>query len=208
VAVLRVMVSRYCVLGDVRGVGIEQLQHLALGDAVGGFGHHPHDRHAVDFHHHLEGARVQKISHQHAGLVAPHGVGRGVATAQVGGVHHVVVQQGGGMDEFQDRRQHHRIVAGTIEGLCAEQQGYRTQPLAAAVDDMGGEALDQDDVRVETLLDFPVHRGHLGIHQCGGCFEQGSGVDGFGLIPRRTVGVVDGSGINGCRWIHGLWRLK
>jgi hypothetical protein len=48
-----------------------QLQHLALGDAVGGVGQHAHDAHLVQLDHELERARVEEIADQHAGGVAP-----------------------------------------------------------------------------------------------------------------------------------------
>ncbi len=37
-------------------VAVKELQHLALGDAVGSVRENLHDAHAVDIHHHLEGA--------------------------------------------------------------------------------------------------------------------------------------------------------
>ena len=89
-------------LGDFRVMAVEQLQHFALGDGVGGFRQDLHDPHAAHFDHHFEGARIQEIADQHAGLVAPDDVGGRLAAAHLGGVHDVVVQQGGGVDEFDD----------------------------------------------------------------------------------------------------------
>ena len=59
--------------------------------------------HVVDRHHHLEGARVEEVADQHAGGVAEHGVGGVAAAPQFGFVDHVVVQQRGGVDEFDHR---------------------------------------------------------------------------------------------------------
>jgi hypothetical protein len=55
--------------------------------------------------HHLEGARIEEVADQHRGGVAEQRVGRLVAAAQVGLVDHIVVQQRGGMDELDHRRQ-------------------------------------------------------------------------------------------------------
>ena len=52
------------------------------------------------FDHQLEGTGKQEVAHQHRGLVAEHRIGRGEAAAQQALVHHVVVQQGGGVDEL------------------------------------------------------------------------------------------------------------
>lgn len=91
-------------LRHVRVVHVEQLQHLAFGDDVGGIGQDLHDAHAVGLHHHLEGARVEEVAHQHAGCVAERRVGGLAAAAQLGFVDHVVVQERGGMDELDHRR--------------------------------------------------------------------------------------------------------
>src|SRR6185437_16215050 len=50
---------------------VEQLQHLAFGDGVGGVGEDAHHAHVVKLHHQLERARVEEVTHKHAGGVAP-----------------------------------------------------------------------------------------------------------------------------------------
>ena len=86
----------------LRVARVHELQHLALGDGIGGIGQNLHDAHAVEPHHHLKGAGVQEIAHQNAGGIAEHLVGGLSAAAQGGPVDHIVVQQGGGVDEFDD----------------------------------------------------------------------------------------------------------
>src|SRR3546814_13042456 len=73
---------------------------LALGDYRRGVGEDAqHVQRAVG-NHELERAAEQEVADQHARLVAPHRVGGGKAAAQVAGVDHVVMQQGGGVDEL------------------------------------------------------------------------------------------------------------
>ena len=55
----------------VRVAHVQQLQHLALGDGVGGVGEDPHHLQPVQFDHQLEAARIQEVADQHAGHVAP-----------------------------------------------------------------------------------------------------------------------------------------
>src|SRR5438270_915215 len=64
----------------VRIVGVHQLQYFALGDDVGGVGHDLHDRLTAERGHHLEGARVDEVTDQHARRVAEHLV-RGMPAA-------------------------------------------------------------------------------------------------------------------------------
>ncbi len=88
--------------GHVRVVHVQQLRDFALGNHVGRIGEDLHDAHAAGLDHHLEGARME-VAHQHAGRVAEHRVGGLAATAQFGFVHHVVVEQRGGVDELHHR---------------------------------------------------------------------------------------------------------
>jgi hypothetical protein len=52
-----------------------------------------------------KGSRVEKITHQDAGRVAEHRVGRLPTAPQVGSIDHVVVQQGRRVDELDHRRE-------------------------------------------------------------------------------------------------------
>ena len=91
-------------LGGARIARIHELQHFALGDDVGRLGHDLDDALRAHRGHHLEGARVDEIADQHAGLVAEHFVGRVAPAAQGRHIHHVVVQQGRRVDELDERR--------------------------------------------------------------------------------------------------------
>ena len=86
-------------------VAVEQLQHFAFGDDIGGIGQRLHHAHLAHIHHHLERARIQKIADQHAGRIAEQRVGGGAAAAQFRFIHHIIMQQSRGMDEFHYRRQ-------------------------------------------------------------------------------------------------------
>ena len=109
------------VFGEVRVLHVHQLHHLALGNHRRGVGQHVHDRQAFQLHHHLEGPGIQEITYQHARGVAPLGVGGTAAPAHVGGVHHVVVQQGGGVQEFNDRGQLQVVVLAVARGPAGQQ---------------------------------------------------------------------------------------
>ena len=88
-------------------------------------------------------ARVEKVAHQDRGRVAELGVGGRPAPAQAGNVDHVVVQQGGGVDELDDRGEldvlgrHSRPRAARTE---QHEQG--AQALAAGIDDIMADVLD------------------------------------------------------------------
>ncbi len=148
-------------LVDVGIADIEQLQHLALGDGVGGVGQDAHDAHVVQLDHQLERARVQEVADQHAGGVAPQRVGGLAAAAQVRLVHHVVVQQGGGMDELDHRRQLDVLIAAVAGRARRQHMQHRTQALAAAGDDVVRDLVDQHHVRGEAGPDQGVDALHV-----------------------------------------------
>ena len=58
----------------------------------------------------------------------------------------VVVQQGGGMDEFDHRGELVRIRAAMSERARRKQQQHRPQALAAGADDVFGDLVDQHHV--------------------------------------------------------------
>ncbi len=153
---------------EVRGlvgvgvVHVQQLQHLALGDAVGGVGEDLHDLHTVQLHHQLEAARIQEVPHQHAGRIAPQRIGGAATAALVGLVDHVVVQQGGGVDEFDDRGQLVVFGGDAPAGAAGKAHQHRPQALAAGRDDVIGNLVDQDHVRGQARADQCVDGGHVG----------------------------------------------
>ena len=100
---------------------VHQLQHLALGDDVGGVGQDFHDPRFATFHHHLESAGVQEVAHQHAGRVAERDVGGGATTPKRRIVDHVVVQQGGGVDELDHRGKLVTVGVGAAQGPSHQQ---------------------------------------------------------------------------------------
>ncbi|MNL42491.1 hypothetical protein D3C87_1649500 [compost metagenome] len=111
-------------IGFFGGAGVAhlgQLQYFAFSDDARGLGQDLHHRHRAQFDHHFKRARVQEIADQHARGVAPHGVGGRTATAHAGHVDHVVMQQGGGVQEFDGGGQQAHVVAFATQGLATQQ---------------------------------------------------------------------------------------
>jgi hypothetical protein len=148
-------------------MAVHQLQHLALGDRVGGVREHPHHAHAVHAQHHLEGARIEEVADQHRSGVAELGVGRVAAAPQFRAIHHVVVQQRGGVDEFDHRGEFQvpfparapRVAAGPGR----QQHQRRAQALAAPADDVLGNTRHQGHVRRKARADHRVDAPHVGF---------------------------------------------
>ncbi|MCY1230227.1 hypothetical protein D9M72_426330 [compost metagenome] len=155
---------------------VHQLQHFAFRDHVGRFGQDLHDAHVVCIQHHLEGARIQEVAHQHAGGVAEGFVGGGAAAAQGRFVDHVVVQQGRGVDELHHGRQVEALFARVAERACHEQQQRRPQPLAAGRDDVLRNLADQRNASIEALGDHTVDFDHVAGNQV----QHGGGGGGVG----------------------------
>ncbi len=86
--------------GDVRIVHVHELKDFTFCNDVDGFRHDFQHLEWTEAGHHLEGAGVDKVANQHAGRVAKGGVGRGLATAHVGLINDVVMQERRGMNKF------------------------------------------------------------------------------------------------------------
>ena len=111
--------------------------------------------------HHLEGPRVEEITHQDAGLVAPDRVGGLLTAAHGRGVHHVVMQQGGGVDKLDDRRKLDTVRAAVAKGPRAKEYQHWAQTFAAAVDQILRDLVDQHHLGVQPLLDEPIYGEHI-----------------------------------------------
>ena len=112
-------------------MGAGQLQDLTLGDHPAGGGEDVQGPHRIGLDHQLEGAGEQEIPDQNAGGPAPDQVRRHLATAQRGRVHHIVMEQGRGVDELDGGGQLQR----RIPSIAAQPRGghgqQRTKALAA-----------------------------------------------------------------------------
>ncbi len=150
---------------------VQQLQHLAFGNHIGGIGEDLHDAHAAGVHHHLEGTGIEEIAYQHAGGVAEDRIGGLAAAAQLRLVDDVVVQQRGGVDELDHGGQFVVPVAVVTEGPRGQQQDHRAQALAARTDDVLADLLDQGHLRGEALADNRINGAHVGSDRG----KQGSG---------------------------------
>jgi hypothetical protein len=88
-------------------------------------------------------------------LGAPQGIGGGAATAHAGHVDHVVMQQGGGVQEFDGGGQQAQVVAFAAQGLATQQHQQRAQALAAGGRDIVADFRYQRHARGQLLLDDP-----------------------------------------------------
>jgi hypothetical protein len=171
-------------------VDVEELQHLALGDDVGRIGEHRHHAQASHVHHHLEGARVEEVPDQHRRGVAELGIGGVLPAPQARLVHHVVVEERGRMDEFDDRGQLVLRGAFGAAGIRGQQEERGAQALPAALDDVVGDRADEDDVGSELPADDVVDAGEILRDRIANRLER-SGRSGR-VRGRRQLGYLGG----------------
>jgi hypothetical protein len=142
--------------GDIRVVAVHELQDFAFGDRIGRVGQHVEYADLAELHHHLKRARVQKIPNEHAGLVAEQCVGRFLAATQPGIVDDVVMEQRRRMNELHNGSCGDVGVALVARRLGRQQHRKRPEPLAAAMDDVMGDLVDESDVAAQALHDETV----------------------------------------------------
>ena len=88
---------------------------------------------------------VYIVTRQDAGRVAPEGAGRGLAPAQRGGIDHVVVEEGGGVDELKAGRNINMMRALVPKMAAPEEEGHGAEALATGLHDMRNNVICQGD---------------------------------------------------------------
>ncbi len=159
-------------LGEIRILDVHQLQDLALGDHGRGRRQDIQNLERAVLDHDLKGAAEQEVTDQDAGLVAPHGVGRGVAAAQVALVDDVVVEQRRRMDEFDAGCQIDVADARIAAHARAGQRDQGPQAFAAGGDDVSGEFGDQRHAAVHARQDHLVDLCEILAHEGFQCIER------------------------------------
>ena len=166
---------------------VRQLHNLALGDHVSRIGENLQDRHPFQRHHQLKRARVEKVAHQDAGWVAPARIGGNPSAPQVGAVDDVVVQQGGGVEELDDRGQFD-VIGALIAAPRLTSSTISGRRRLPALDDVLTNLLHQRNLGGELLRDKPVHGGKIVSRQF---------VDGLKLGDSRSRATYCGGGRTG-----------
>ena len=160
-----------------------ELVDLALRDHAGGAGENLQHLEAAVLHHQLEAARKQEIADQHARGIAPDDVGRPPSAPQARSIDHVVVEQGGGVDELHRGGELVMARALIIEQTRAGQRQHRPHPLAAAGDQVPGKLGDQRHLALHAIEDHGIHMIEIGGDQLDHRIERGrarsaDGMDG------------------------------
>ena len=156
--------------------------------------------------HQLEGAAEQEVADQNGGLVAPDEIGRDLAAAKRARVHHIVVQQRGGVDELDGGGEIDVLVAGVAAHPGGGEGQHGPQPLAARIDQVPGQVRDQVDRAAHAGMDHLVGRGHVGCDQRVQPFDGRNAVRGWlcGFQASTSIGPCRG-GPGFCDIARRLW---
>ena len=132
--------------GDVDAADALQLQQLAFHHHLGEADQQVEDVEIALAQGDLKGLHVQPVAGQHAGVIAPVGVGGRAAAARLGDIDHVVVHQRGGVDHFDHGGHADGAVGDRCRPVCeASSTQDGPQALAAAVLQIladGGDGID------------------------------------------------------------------
>jgi len=142
-------------------VCIDHLHHFAFAQAVGGVGKSLHDAQVSSLHHHLEGAGVEEVAHEHGRAVAPAAVGRRAAAAHVAFIHDVVVHQGCRMQKL-DRGAEILVQRALVaERTADEHQKGGAHALAARTRDVFADFLHAGHVAGQFAANDRIDGGHV-----------------------------------------------
>ena len=109
-------------LGDVQPAGLFDLQKFPFAHEANGFGGDFQQVIGFSVHRHEQAAREQIIPHEHRDFFLPQGLNRKEAAAQGTFIDHIVVDQGGGVQQFDqgsgDVAALPEVLLSTGYGLC------------------------------------------------------------------------------------------
>ncbi len=97
-------------LGQIHSAQLGQLHKLAFHHVLRQFDQHVQDFEIALGQRHLKRLHVQPVAGQHAAMVSPAGIGRGTPAPRVRAINHIVMDQSGAVDQFNDRAQTDRAV--------------------------------------------------------------------------------------------------
>ena len=121
-AVLCSMILIYSGFGHVRIAIVVELKYFALRHFLAGFGEDFVDPLAAKFHDLTHGSGIEIISDQNTDLIAPNFSGGLVASADIGIIDDIIMQERGGMDEFHEAAELMVFGAGIPAESGAEEQ--------------------------------------------------------------------------------------
>ena len=113
-------------------------------------------------HHHLEGLAQKIVADQHARLVAPDDARRLLAAAEIALVHHIVMEERGGVHELDRGRELQVMLARVAHHAGSRERQHRPDALSARIDEMRGDLGDQLHMALRMRQDRLVHPLHVG----------------------------------------------
>jgi hypothetical protein len=118
------------------------LQEFAFDHFLGEIDEDIEDVEIALFEGNLERLHVEPIAGEDAAMIAPAGVGGGTAAASVGAVNHIVVDESGTVEEFDDGSETNGAtrIGGAAAGITvAEKEQRGTEAFAAATEKITGD---------------------------------------------------------------------
>jgi len=129
----------------------DELCDFAFGDNRAGIGKDIQHSDRVTFHHQAKGTAKQEVPDQHAGLIAPDSIGGLSPAPQIGFIDDIVMEQCGGVDEFNGGSEPNVLVAFVSAKSRACERQQRSQALAAGSNKMTGELGNEGYVRLHSI---------------------------------------------------------
>ncbi len=109
---------------------------------------------------------LQQVPEEHRQGVAPKDIESRLGAPGTRMIDHVIVDQRGGVREFEDRAEADRSLLGSAAKAPGHEQQRGAQPLALAAPDVGSQALHHRDLAAEQPFQFRLHRLETSGDRC------------------------------------------
>ncbi|ADM10017.1 hypothetical protein PB2503_09824 [Parvularcula bermudensis HTCC2503] len=133
-----------------------ELQDFALGNDAGRLAQDPQNLDGARPDHQFEGAGKQKVTDQHAFLIAEHDIRRPQAPTQRAFIDDIVMQERCGMDQLHRPRKEAWAFTGLSTQLCCGKGHERAEPFSPGSDQMPRHFGDQGDAGGKVIKDHLI----------------------------------------------------
>ncbi len=163
---------QHVLLAQIHPPQAGELQQFALNHVLGELDEDVQDAEIAFLEGHLERLHVEPIPGQDAAMVSPARVGRRPAAARIGAVDHVVMDEGGAVDQLDDGAQAHGggALVTRISGRQQEQGG--AQALASSAEQVTGDFGHRLVRQAGLLRDLPFDAREVVAHQIKNLFNR------------------------------------
>jgi hypothetical protein len=174
-------------LGEINAIEMGELEKLAFHHVLREVDENIENGEVAFLQSDFEGLHVEPIAGEDAHVIAPAGVGRGAATARVGAIDNVVMDERGAVNHFDDSAERNGGGALISAGASSKQKKRRTEAFAATFAEIAANFGDRLDGFAGLGGEFAFDEGKIVANEVK---HFANGQDGDGSLHRNNRSLI------------------